>query len=226
MNKNEFDEAVAWTEEELKLTFRVLASIDATLPTSDAKVLRILEELDTFARSDLSWAADADGHKEAFPESMMRAWRKGLAPDAAHQARLPPYIGCLKYFLALALNAADYFDALRLHAARFMDRGDPLPFELQKFVTDVLKDKIVRPTRRGRPALGEARNIVLHALIVEVCERYNVKGMRERAWPDPRSACDIVAVAMWRQSRSPAEYDRIEKIFLAGNRAGYKQYCC
>jgi len=218
MEKIERVRAVAWTREQLDEIFVELKRIEATISLSDIDVLALVEQLNALAGSDGSWGADAARTGALMDEELRRAWRAGLAPDDHVPAGRSPYLRHLTHMVQLAGRNVECFDALRLHAAGFVDRGDAMPFELRLFVARVLRDDMLRPVRRGSPKINTARDFFLHALLHEIMERFSVTGMRGREASERTSACDILAEAMPRRPRLPKSYGAIERILLKGNK--------
>jgi len=219
MNKTGHDKAVAWAREELAEIFVQLKRIEASTSQSGIDVFALVEQLNSLAHSDGSWVAEAARMGDLAEEELRRAWRAGIAPDDHASLGRTPYLKYLTYMVKLAVRNVECFDALRRHAAGFVDRGDVMPFELRSFLTKILRDDVLRPVRRGSPKIHEARDILLHALLHDIMERFQVTGMRGRAASETTSACDILAEAMPRRPRLPKSYGAVERILLKGNKA-------
>jgi len=219
MNKIERERAVAWTRAELDEIFAFLTWVDANFSPSEIDVLAMVEQLDDLAFSDASWLADAESLGAlSEEEELRRAWYAGLAPDGHVASGRGSYVRHLTHMVQLARKDADCFDALRRHAADFAERGDAMPFELRSFVACVLRDDLVRPSRRGSPKSPFYRDILLYALLKDIIARFGVKATRGKGSLDATSACDILAEAMPRRARLPKSYGAIERIFLNGNK--------
>lgn len=111
------------------------------------------------------------------------------------------------------------FEALGLLAARVIDAGDPMPDELRQFAVGVLRGHIQPPVSRGAPPVPPARNVLIHALLMDIVDQFGVTPMRNKGATIGDSACDIVAEAMPREARLPKSYSQIEAIWLRGQRA-------
>lgn len=141
-----------------------------------------------------------------------------LAAPASLLYQDSPYRAHLRLLIKATLRDPAAFDALGLLAARCMDANEPMADELRRFAADVLRGRILPPTRRGAPPVHPARNAMIHGLLLDLVDRFGVTPMRNKGAPSGDSACDIVAEAMPREARLPKSYSQIEAIWLHGER--------
>lgn len=219
MEKAEREAAVAWTREQLADLLETLRKIEDTASRSDLDVLEIAEHLNDLASSDDSWRGQAEQLGDLTQESLRRAFSAGLAGSTEAPFDHAPYIQLLKDIFKQSETSAKHFDALSLHAANFIDRGEPLAYELRLFVCKILRNDLKRPSQRGAPLIHPAREKVLYALLLDIMDKFGVPGTRARNQEERTSACDILREAIPNRSGLPKSYVAIERIFLAGNKS-------
>lgn len=129
-----------------------------------------------------------------------------------------PYHVYLRLLIEDASRDPAAFEVLALLAARAIDAGEPMAKELRKFAVDVLREQIQSPIARGAPPIHSARNTLIHALLLDIVDRFEVTPTRNKGASSGDSACDIVAETMPRKARLPKSYSQIEAIWLQGER--------
>lgn len=130
-----------------------------------------------------------------------------------------PYRARLRLLIKEAARDEAAFDALGLHAARSIDADAPMVEELRRFAAEVLRRRIQPPATRGAPPIHPARDALIHGLLLDIVDRFEVTPMRNKGAASGDSACDIVAEAMPRKARLPKSYSQVEAIWLQGERA-------
>lgn len=146
-------------------------------------------------------------------------WLANCASPRPSLSEESPYRVHLRLLIENAPQDAGAFDALALLAARSIDADEPMADELRRFAADVLRRRIQPPATRGAPPVHPARNALIHGLLLDIVDRFQVTPMRNKGAASGDSACDIVAEAMPRKARLPKSYSQIEAIWLQGERA-------
>lgn len=214
----DWNEAVTYAREQLDEAFREIKKIERTMSQHETQVLEALTQLNELAISDTSWITEAREMRDLTSEGLARARQRGLAPSGQTGEGAGPYISRVKTTLADATRDPVAFDAAKLHAKKLIHDNLPLIYELKCFACAKLGDEVNRPAGR-RPWVHEARDTILHAIIFDLAQRFEVKPTKNRASYDRICACDILAAAMPRYPDLPDSSESLQRIWFAGERA-------
>lgn len=176
----DWNEAVTYAREQLDEAFKEIKNIEGIMSRHDMDVSEAFIRLNKLSKSDQSWIPDARALGDLTAEGLARAAKRGLSLSDGPNDGAGPYVSHLRTVLAEAMRDPVSFDAARYHAKRLMSDNVPLCYELKRFACSVLGDEIIRPAVR-KPKLHEARDAVLHAIICDVAERFNLKPTKNRA---------------------------------------------
>jgi hypothetical protein len=111
-------------------------------------------------------------------------------------------------------------ERLRLLAAEFIDRGEPLPGRLRQYVADLLREPLPPSPelmRRGRKKLRDG--VIVDTLLwVALFTGLNPTRNRTQRTTAVQSICSIVSEVLTKDFKINLSEDSIEKLWLAHNR--------
>nr|WP_111299459.1 hypothetical protein [Paracoccus saliphilus] len=214
--KADWNEAVTYAREQLDEALLEIKKIESTMSQHESQVLDALTQLNELSASDTSWITEAREMRDLTSEGFARATQRGLAPSGESGEGAGPYISCVRTTLADATRDPVAFDAAKLHAKKPIHDNFPLVYELKCFACAKLGDEVNRPAGR-RPRVHEARDVIFHAIIFDLAQRFDVKPTKYRAY-NRICACDILAAAMPKKADLPDSYESLQRIWFKGER--------
>lgn len=207
--------AVAFTRKELADLLEQLAHIEKMFPAEQYVYLLHLLRLKNLHAEEPVLQPDAQ--EELWRFELSRAWRQGYALPGS-VPKLSPYVAEVEKSIEAAATKPAAYEALSDHAANLISDNCVMIPQLRIFVTEVLRRERQRPPARGTPKVHPSRNPLLHALLLDIVDRFKVTPTRNKAATAGVSACDILAEAMPNDPRLPKSYAALERIWIHGPR--------
>lgn len=206
--------AVAYARKELMAILAHVAEIENELPAQEHELTELLIRLEDLHAGEPHILADK--REELVRYEFNCSMRKGLTPSE-YVPNVSPYVAHIESLIDAAANDLVAYKALSIHSANLIGENHVMIPQLRLFVVEVMRGQRTEPSARGAPKLHPSRDRILHALLMDIAERFGLRPTRNKA-SAAISACDIVAEAMPKNARLPKSYVALERIWFRGQR--------